>query len=365
MSRQIQFAEPPFPQTSPPVSNLCVLAMSGLLERDPNTRLGASSWSSLTDHPFFAPLDFRLLENKLCTPVFHPSAEKSNFDAVYELEELLLEQEPLEGRVRKAAKKQPQMQQHAGVPVKDGSDIRRSKKEFVRRKGRPDQDREEEILEMINQFFEPFDYTRFDFVVAQVDYRHQGNPQALASLTKEIRRLSMHDTATPGSTPNGSYVPDTPGSRTSTGHDSSRSAPPMPPLPTSYSSPSPSPDADRAYRRHPTPPPQSQYPAPQFFPSQSSSSNPLTIRPPPAVARIAGKEKKRNTSSLSGGGHLTPNMPPKSHPTSQPSKETKSGIMSWGKKDTRSSEKWESGVIGRERARVIIDGSNSKRYYHG
>ena len=336
--------------------------MSGLLERDPNTRLGASSWSSLTDHPFFAPLDFRLLENKRCTPVFHPSADKSNFDAVYELEELLLEQAPLEGRARKAAKKQHQMQQqmqHGGIPIREGSDVRRSKKEFVRKKGRSDEDKEEEILEMINQFFESYDYTRFHFIVVEANRRHQGDPQALASLTKEIRRLSMHDTVTPGSTPTGSYIPDTPGSKQSTGHDSSKSVPPMPPLPTSYSSPSPSPDADRAYQRYPTPPPQSQYPPPQFFPSQSSSSHPLTIRPPPAVARIAGKEKKKNTAS-SGGGFLPPKVPPTSHPTAPP-KETKSGIMSWGKKDTRSSEKWESGVIGRERARVIIDGGNRKR----
>lgn len=141
--------------------------MSGLLERDPNNRLGASSWSSLTDHPFFAPLDFGLLGNKQCTPVFHPSAEKSNFDAVYELEELLLEQEPLEGRARKAAKKQQQMQQHGGVPAKDTNEIRRSKKEITRRKSRPDEDKEEEILEMINEFFEPYDYTRFEFISAR------------------------------------------------------------------------------------------------------------------------------------------------------------------------------------------------------
>lgn len=135
--------------------------MGGLLERDPHTRLGASSWSSLTDHPFFSDLDFQLLENKVYPPVFHPSAEKSNFDAVYELEELLLEQAPLEGRARKAAKKQHQMQhQHsAGMPV---DDVRRSKKE-LRKKGRSnEEDKEEEILEMINQFFEPYDYTRSD-----------------------------------------------------------------------------------------------------------------------------------------------------------------------------------------------------------
>jgi serine/threonine kinase 32 len=137
--------------------------MGGLLEKDPNTRIGASSWSSLADHPFFCDLDFTLLENKRCTPIFHPSAEKSNFDAVYELEELLLEQAPLEGRARKAAKRQHQMQQQhlAGMPG-DATDVPRSKKELPRRKGRSDEEnKEEEILEMINEYFEPYDYTRF------------------------------------------------------------------------------------------------------------------------------------------------------------------------------------------------------------
>jgi serine/threonine kinase 32 len=162
LSRQIQFSEPPFPQTSPPVNNLCILAIRGLLERDPARRLGASSWISLVEHPFFAPLTFELMENKRCDPVFHPSLEKSNFDAVYELEELLLEQAPLEGRARKAAKKQQQQQQMAARPAEEGTEVRRSKKEYVRKKGKTDEeDHEEEILEMINQYFEPYDYTRY------------------------------------------------------------------------------------------------------------------------------------------------------------------------------------------------------------
>lgn len=138
--------------------------MLNLLERDPNIRIGASSWSYFTDHPFFAPLDFRLLESKRCTPVFRPSQEKSNFDAVYELEELLLEQAPLEGRARKAAKKQHQQIHQINMgfqPVKDGTEIRRSKISRRRRGNADDEaDKEEEILEMLNQFFEPYDYTR-------------------------------------------------------------------------------------------------------------------------------------------------------------------------------------------------------------
>jgi hypothetical protein len=199
--------------------------------------------------------------------------------------------------------------------------------------------------------------------VTTLTSRSQGNSRALAKLTNEIRRLSLNDTTTPGSTP--PNVPNTPVSRRSTSHDSSRSVPPIPPIPTPYRSettPSPTSDSDRAYslgRRYPSPPPQ------QLLHSNTSSpksSLPLTIRVPPAVARVAGKENKKN--SMIGGFYPPPTTnPPTSHRTSPQKDPVKGGIMLWGKKekDTRS-EKWESGVIGRERARVVVD-SGYKRYY--
>jgi serine/threonine kinase 32 len=164
VARQIQHTDAQFPMTCPPVSNLCVMAISNLLERDHHVRIGASSWSSFTDHPFFQDLDFRLLELKRIPPIFRPSQEKSNFDAVYELEELLLEQAPLEGRARKAAKKHHPAQQRGQSPAKDGTESGRTMIEQLWKKPRgnmSEEEREEEILEMLNQFFEPYDYTRY------------------------------------------------------------------------------------------------------------------------------------------------------------------------------------------------------------
>jgi serine/threonine kinase 32 len=155
LSRQIRYTDPPFPHTSPPVSTICVLAMSNLLDRDHHTRIGAHSWESFVEHPFFQALNFSSLESKRIPPVFQPSQDKSNFDAVYELEELLLEQAPLEGRVRKAAKR-PHVQQ---VHTEGESKIRRELP--PRRKGRTEEEREEEIMDMISEYFEPYDYTRY------------------------------------------------------------------------------------------------------------------------------------------------------------------------------------------------------------
>jgi hypothetical protein len=168
--------------------------------------------------------------------------------------------------------------------------------------------------------------------------RYPGNPQTLESLANGIRRLSVNDTgmgvvSPVGTPPAGSYVPENMSSRTSTGHDSTHSIPPMPKIPSTYRSAS-TPESEHGYPlRYPTPPPPSVYPT--------------AIRPPPAVARLAGKEKKKGISPQT----------PTSHPV-----QTSQGMKLWSKKDrdTKSESKWESGVIGRERARVIIDGSGKR-----
>src|ERR1700710_2547920 len=101
LSHQITQASPKFPVTSPPVSMPCLHAISSALEEDPAKRMGSVSFLSFTDNPFFRSIDFEALERKELEPVFVPSSEKTNFDATYDLEELLLEEAPLEARARR------------------------------------------------------------------------------------------------------------------------------------------------------------------------------------------------------------------------------------------------------------------------
>lgn len=103
--------------------------------------MGSMSWESFTDNPFFRPLDFEALERKELEPVFIPSSDKTNFDATYDLEELLLEEAPLEARARRQ-KPREQLKEDA------------TEKEI----------REEELYRMIENLFEPFDYTRAAYV---------------------------------------------------------------------------------------------------------------------------------------------------------------------------------------------------------
>jgi hypothetical protein len=114
----------------------CLHAISSALEEDPAKRMGSASFLSFTDNPFFRPIDFEALERKEIEPVFVPSGEKTNFDATYDLEELLLEEAPLEARARRQ-KPREQLKEDA------------TDKEI----------REDELHKMIEAQFTPFDYT--------------------------------------------------------------------------------------------------------------------------------------------------------------------------------------------------------------
>lgn len=135
LSNVIQAANPKFPITSPPVSLPCLYAIQAALTADPDKRMG-NTWTSFTNNRFFQMIDFEGLERKELEPVFVPSADKTNFDATYDLEELLLEEAPLEARARR---------QKPREKLKDDA----TEKEI----------REEELYRTIERDFQPFDYT--------------------------------------------------------------------------------------------------------------------------------------------------------------------------------------------------------------
>jgi len=78
--------------------------IKGFLERDPSKRLACKSSESFDEirhHAWFQPIDWQALENKEVPPPFTPDSKKANFDASHELEELLLEDNPLKAKQRK------------------------------------------------------------------------------------------------------------------------------------------------------------------------------------------------------------------------------------------------------------------------
>ncbi|WVQ71701.1 hypothetical protein IAR50_001242 [Cryptococcus sp. DSM 104548] len=80
-------------------------ALRGFMERDPNKRLGYSpgggGLNDIKAHPWFRNIDWQQLHDKQVVPPFEPDSKRANFDATHELEELLLEENPLKARKRK------------------------------------------------------------------------------------------------------------------------------------------------------------------------------------------------------------------------------------------------------------------------
>ena len=149
LEKEILKGTPNYPVTAPPVSMPCLHGISSLLEKDKKRRIGASGWETFTQNPFFQAINFESLEKKRIAPIFVPSSEKTNFDATYDLEELLLEEAPLEARARR---------QKPRVQLKDDA----TDKEI----------RVDELHRMIETLFEPFDYTTMAYVSHQFDYPH-------------------------------------------------------------------------------------------------------------------------------------------------------------------------------------------------
>lgn len=135
LSTVIQAANPKYPITQPPVSLLCLYAIKDALTADPSKRLG-HTWENFIHNDFFRVINFDALERKEIEPVFVPSSEKTNFDATYDLEELLLEEAPLEARAR-----------------------RQKPREKLKEDATEKEIREDELYRMIETDFRPFDYT--------------------------------------------------------------------------------------------------------------------------------------------------------------------------------------------------------------
>ncbi|KAF3761366.1 hypothetical protein M406DRAFT_94650 [Cryphonectria parasitica EP155] len=223
----IQAANPKYPITQPPVSLLCLYAIKDALSLDPNKRLG-HTWESFTHHDFFRPINFEALERKEIEPVFVPSSEKTNFDATYDLEELLLEEAPLEARARR---------QKPREKLKDDA----TDKEI----------REDELYRMIENDFRPFDYTVAAYKkspAAGASSRPNGatNTQHGQAFTSDdARPLSQATTATNGyqgqSGQQGPPLTPSRSSEANPGHSKSHSRgkgthrpSPLPPYPNSY-----------------------------------------------------------------------------------------------------------------------------------
>ncbi|KAJ5460507.1 Serine/threonine-protein kinase 32B [Penicillium daleae] len=184
LSENIKRAQPKYYVTNPAVSVPCLRALAALMEKDRSRRIGAIGFESFTSHMFFADIDFDALERKEYSPVFRPSSDKTNFDATYDLEELLLEEAPLEARARR---QKPRAELREDATAKEV--------------------REDELHRLIETMFEPFDYTLASFqgnaaeAIAASTNPEDCLPIATATSTSHSRQISQPDSSARNSSP--------------------------------------------------------------------------------------------------------------------------------------------------------------------
>ncbi|KAF2227316.1 kinase-like domain-containing protein [Elsinoe ampelina] len=322
LAQNIMKGEPNYPVTNPPVSMVCLHAISSLLEKDRPMRIGASSWESFIDNPFFRELDFELLEKKMIDPIFMPSSEKTNFDATYDLEELLLEEAPLEARTRK------------------------QKPRAELRPDATDQEiRADELHRMIETMFEPFNY------MSVSDYRNPLTGDVIPDATADAVDSKRGDSSTDNrSQTDASKVQPAPVSRSQTPRARSPTQSPKgsPPIPSSMQG-------------------QQQ----EYFTTADGKQVPVASGPPPPSKSRSVRRKPRGSTrniSMSGSGvQVTLNetgswsdMANQSQSMVQDEQQRgKSGMLGFlrSKKGRDKSPKArERGVIGKEGARVVVGG---------
>lgn len=303
LSTVIQAAKPKFPVTNPPVSLTCMYSIKDALELDPNKRLG-HTWDNFIFNDFFSPIDFEALERKEIEPVFVPSSEKTNFDATYDLEELLLEEAPLEARARR---------QKPRERLKDDA----TDKEI----------REDELYRMIDTDFRNFDYT----VAAYKKIAQQVAPtNGQANGTKEDLQPNALTTDQATAAPNGQDPNKRPTSNHEKRHGKAPGRPaPLPPYPQSYT-----PNA-RGGRGGPGMIVESPTGGVQVTLDGGGSWSDLARQDATLPADAAGNLNEIDGKSDSGGGGVF-------------------GFLSRKKGRGNSPKPKERGVLGKEGARVVI-----------
>jgi serine/threonine kinase 32 len=361
LTAKIVKAEPAFPVTNPPVSMNCLRAIKALLEKDRTKRIGATGFHTFTDHPFFRPIDFEALEAKEIEPVFTPSSDKTNFDATYDLEELLLEEAPLEARAR-----------------------RQKPREQLKDDATQQEIRTEELHKMIETLFEPFNYMTVNFdkqtAAAALQATKEGHPHTNSSTAHNSTAASdggasIHQDENLGSAPasgsspprDGNLRPS--GSKTKLHRSRSTKSPSVsPPLPPSSASAADDQGPTSAPRQNRQQHQQAAAAANQQVGASGEAVAPVSFSRPRPNGQLKATRGSTRSTSAGGGTQVVLNEDGvgswtevgnsnKMQKNGTPEEGRPSGMLGFLSRRRgrdRSPKAKERGVLGKEGARVII-----------
>ncbi|KAJ3089584.1 hypothetical protein HK100_007712 [Physocladia obscura] len=99
LKKAIQSESLVFQKTTREISELCKSAISEFLQKDPSMRLCGKE--KISQHEFYKNLDWEKLERQEVKPPFVPDTKNINCDFTHELEEILVNDNPLVAKSRK------------------------------------------------------------------------------------------------------------------------------------------------------------------------------------------------------------------------------------------------------------------------
>ncbi|KAJ5612770.1 Serine/threonine-protein kinase 32B [Penicillium lagena] len=304
LSENIKKAQPKYYVTNPAVSVACLRALGSLMEKDRSKRIGATGFETFTNHD-----------------------DKTNFDATYDLEELLLEEAPLEARARR---QKPRAELREDATAKEI--------------------RDDELHRLIETMFEPFDYTTVNYQGNAAEaIAASSNPEDILPITQttsHTRQSSQPESQSRNSPPPPQVPPKkAPPINTNAENLAAQEATAQPPSPSSQTSGSPTP-APSFHRPFPPPNnnngPRQQQRGTLRKPSKGGGVQ-MVLEESGSWSELADHSSTLPAEGLDGAGGK-----------GKPGNSGMLSFLSRKKGRDRSPKPTEPGVLGKEGARQII-----------
>ncbi|KAJ3169257.1 hypothetical protein HDU88_001054 [Geranomyces variabilis] len=341
-----------------------------LLERDVRKRIGCGTMGveEIEAHPWFKNIDWEAVPKRKYEPMFTPDPDAANFDPTFDLEELLLDDNPLNYRPRKKKTTKPEANSNSAAmltqrsqPVSQvGGSPQNGAPAEPKRKLTP-KERLQLDLDYIDAHFKLFDSTVFERYEGVVDPKTMTVSDAVPAWVRDVSQMQLKEERSQQMN-NQSYLQNLPpsllGSPTATPPSRSRMAsqewkPPPPPAAERFRNnsshgtgssrgggsqkhPSPlgSPHSGRSGRRQNTSQPHShsqphsrqapssshheQWPSGEMSPDARNEPPPITIKSQSQIISSSYSHKSRSMTNLheqhsrntSGGGGDRRQQPP-------------------------------------------------------
>ncbi|KAJ3150276.1 hypothetical protein HDU86_006667 [Geranomyces michiganensis] len=175
-----------------------------LLERDVRKRIGCGTMGveEIEAHPWFNNIDWDAVPKRKYEPMFVPDPDAANFDPTFDLEELLLDDNPLNYRPRKKKTTKPEPQSNSAPmhtqrsqPVSQIGGSPNSGAPTEQKRKLTPKERLQLDLDYIDAHFKLFDSTVFERYDGFVDPKTMTVSDEVPSWVRDVSQIQLEDRA--------------------------------------------------------------------------------------------------------------------------------------------------------------------------